>query len=198
MDSLIHWFLESLIHCFVASLILWFIDSLIHWFHELLIHCFVASLILWFTDALIHWFIDSLTYWFIDSFSLLCMDSFMPFHWLASQPPFAHSLMHLTTSTLRRFCGSKLSYRPYSCYSALIFRNFRPPWARHYLVKVFKKYSTIYIYLSISISIYLFMDIGYAQHTVYLAIYSIYVIWYKLIYMFSDFARLDWVKHMRK
>ena len=71
----------------IDSLIAWFIDSLIHQLTNSLLH-----------DSLIHWFTGS-----INSFGQLCMDSFMSFH--SRQPPFALSLMHLTTSTLH--CEAK-------------------------------------------------------------------------------------------
>jgi hypothetical protein len=157
IDSLVCWFIGSLIHWFIGSLIHWFIwligSSLIHWFIgsirfsrwfiALLLHWFIGfwfidSLSLWFIDSLqyfkhslthcfiaslLHWFTDSLIHWMMDSSS----DVFFHVISFESQQPVAHSLMHLTNSTLHCFCISKkLSYGPSSSYSCFIFSKLLP------------------------------------------------------------------------
>jgi hypothetical protein len=114
IDSLFHWFLGSLIHGFVAELH-WFrfIESSTQYFTHSLIHYFIASLIHWFLGSLIGsfivWFIDSPLPSFIDSLIHRFIGSMIhsvswawicSCHSLASQPPCAHSLMHLTTTSL--------------------------------------------------------------------------------------------------
>ena len=113
IDSLIHWLAEPLIHWVVVSLIDRFIGSLVAWFIESLLCCFIDSLIHWLTDSLIHWFIGSSVHWFVHS----VVHGFFHVMSLASQQPFAHSFMHLTTSTLHRQLISS---------SHSNFPNFRP------------------------------------------------------------------------
>ena len=151
IDSLVHPFIESVYHRFAvssahSSSIYWFTDSLIPWFYNSLIRWFVESSVSWI-DALIHWIIDSLAHWFIDSWIPSFIDSLI--RWfvqlavhglchaisLASQPPFAHSLLRLTTSTLHCFCMSKTFLLAINFLLLVsFFRNFRPAWAGHYLV----------------------------------------------------------------
>ena len=98
-DSLIHWFLDWLIDWLIGWLIGWLVDSS----SDSLIHCFVPSSVYWFINSAAHWFIDSLVPWFFHS----VVHGFFHVLLLASQPPVAHSLMHLTTSRCRRFCISQ-------------------------------------------------------------------------------------------
>ena len=102
-DSLLHWFIDSQTHAFIDSQIHWLIDLVTsnHWFPDLLIHWFIRC----FVYSLIQ---CSLNYWFFDAFV-------QPLS-LTSQPPFAHSLMHLTTSirqyVIIGYASQTVSYRP--------------------------------------------------------------------------------------
>ena len=157
VDSLFHWVFVSLIHCdcTVASLILWFVDSLVHWFIDSLLSLLyslidsvviasvaslicslldslVGSFIAWFVDALLRSFIGTLIPWRINSL-IRSVSSAWFFHGLsgASQQPFAHSLVHLTTSTPRcLYISQTLSYRPSSFYDSFSFERLPP---RHML-----------------------------------------------------------------
>ena len=121
--QLVQWFMESLIHWFND----WFTG---HWFTGSLIHGFAGSLIRWLLNSLIHCFIDSLVHWFIQP----AVHGISHVISLASQQPFAHSLMHLTTSTLVASASQKLSYRPIGHLLRIIvvslLRNFRPGTCR--------------------------------------------------------------------
>ena len=113
LHSLVHWLMDSLMHW----LFHWIIDSLLHWFTDSSIHWFIDSLIHWFIDwsidSFVHWLVHSLSHCFtaslihrsmnefirfINSFIQLRTDSFTS-STVVSQPPFPHSLMHLTTSS---------------------------------------------------------------------------------------------------
>ena len=124
IDSLVHWFTDWLVHWPIDSLIHWFMESMVHWLVEPFSHCFVISLIHWFTDSLVHWFIDSLVHRLIHS----VVHGFFHLISLASQAPFPHSLMHLTTSTTHGFCISKTNLPIGHWFLVVIsyFRNFRP------------------------------------------------------------------------
>ena len=176
VESLIRWFnawfTDSLVHWFMASPIYWFTRSLIHWFIALLLRWFIASLINWLigssSDSLIRCLFPSSIYWFIDSMPhwLMVIGSLIHgfFHAisLSSQQRFAHSLMHLTTLTLRCFCIPKTFYRPSSSYSCFIFSKFmfrRVPgsmWYVYFLIRIYLVTIVyIYIYQSNVINIYL-------------------------------------------
>ena len=110
--SFIHWFTASLIREIFNSLIHCFTDSLIHWIIDSLVRFFFPSLIYWIIDSLIsalnwftqnHWFTQSLIHWFIGWIRSV-LHGFFHVTSFASQPPFAHSLMRLTTSTIRCCC----------------------------------------------------------------------------------------------
>ena len=120
IGSLLRCFIGSLIRCFIDSLIPWFIDS----FSESLIHRFDPSSIHWIIDSLARWFIGSWVDWFIPS----VVHGFFHALSLASQQPFAHLMMNVTTSTLRCFCISKtFLYAIFFLYDIVFFvRNFRP------------------------------------------------------------------------
>jgi hypothetical protein len=113
IDPLGHWLIASLLHWFVGPLLHWFVDSstqyfapsLIHWFTASLPHltprfigCLLHRLIPCFVPSSIHWFIHSLIHRFIGS--LIPSGSCTWNMSLSSQQPFAHSLMHLTTSNI--------------------------------------------------------------------------------------------------
>ena len=136
VDSLIHWYVGSstlvhwLIHWFTETSAHWLMD----WFTKPLIDCIIESLI----HRLTNLFIDSFLHWFIRS----AVHGFFHEMSLASQQPFAYSLVHFTTSTIHCFCMAKT----FLC--ALInisfFRNFRPgagqPWNAHFcFVKHFRE-----------------------------------------------------------
>ena len=76
----IHWFMDSMTHWFIDSMIHWFIISLIH--YSLVDSMIQWSSVLWLLDFTGHWLIQSAVRGFFHVISL------------ASQPPFAHSLMH--------------------------------------------------------------------------------------------------------
>ena len=122
-DSLIHLFTESSIHCFIDSLYNHFIDSLVHWSIDSLVHWVIDALVYWIIDTLIHWLVgslrhcfavsiisDSSIHWFINS----VVHRFFHVISLASQPPFAHSVMHLTTSTIQNTFLQAIDFL-YSC-----------------------------------------------------------------------------------
>ena len=69
-----------------------------------------------FTDSSIYWFIQAVVHGFFHVISL------------ASQPPFAHWLMHLTTSTLHGFCILKNIFIGHVLPVVVlyVFRNFHP------------------------------------------------------------------------
>ena len=137
IDSLNHWILGS--YWFIGSLLHWFAESLlIHWFidplnnscSDSLVHCFSESPTHWFIDSWIHCFTDSLIHWFIDSLvhALSCA-RILSCHFIGNsiQPPLAHSLMHLTTSTAHVFCLSqKRSHRPLISCSSLLCSKLLP------------------------------------------------------------------------
>ena len=116
LKYLTHPSIHSFVHCFVGSSIHCMnCDSLIRWLIDSVVHCSCSL------------FMHSLIHRFIDSFRQLCMVSFMSFS-LASQPPFAHWLMHLTTSTLHGFLHlKKYLYRPCSSRSGFICFSKLPP-----------------------------------------------------------------------
>ena len=106
IDSLMHWF--KLIYCFIASLIhcsrihrltILLIGSLTPWFNKSPTHKF--------THSSVPWFMGSLIFWFIGLYTGPVAHGFFHVSSLASQPPRAHSLMHLTTWTVHCFCISR-------------------------------------------------------------------------------------------
>ena len=110
LDPMTHWLLDSVIHCFINSLVHWLTGSFNHWFVDSLTHCFTGSFSRWTIDSLICCFIVSWAHWihspvhrFIASllhcFIHAVVQRFFHVISLASQQPFAPSLMHLTTST---------------------------------------------------------------------------------------------------
>ena len=132
MDSSVHCFIDSLNHCWlIGSSTRYFIRSLIHWLIGPLVHRltkpsmhgfidFIVSLNHRFTGSLFHWIIGSLIQWFVDSLIHWFIDS------LASQPPFAHSLMDLSTSTAYGFCISKMFLQAIDSYSHFLCSKLPP------------------------------------------------------------------------
>ena len=119
MDSLIVWFIDSLIHWVIDLSIHWFTGWLVHWLLGSLSHCFVAPLIHELADSLIDWFI-------VHCFFHSVVHGFFHVMSLASQQPFANSLMHLTTSTLHGFFIAKKSFRSLISFSHVLFSKLPP------------------------------------------------------------------------
>ena len=124
LHSLIHWldwFTDSLyiLRSCNAPLHHGFVDALIHWIIDdrWLINSH------WRIDSSIHSFIDSLIQWFIRS----VVRGFSHVISSASQPAFAHSLMHLTTWSIRCSCIAQTFLLAIDFLYIVIsyFRNFR-------------------------------------------------------------------------
>ena len=136
-----HGFIDSPVHRLIIS-IRWFTDWIGSPTHYILCSC-NAPLHHGFVDALIHWIIDDHwlinSYWRIDSSIHSFIDSLI--HWFirsvvrgfshvissASQPAFAHSLMHLTTWSIRCSCIAQTFLLAIDFLYIVIsyFRNFR-------------------------------------------------------------------------
>ena len=86
-------------------------DSLISLLHSIIMSI-IDSLIHCFTESSVHWFNGSLIHWFIGS--------------IGSQPPFAHSLMDLATSTAYGFCISRMFLQAIDSYSHFLFSKLPP------------------------------------------------------------------------
>ena len=109
VSSSVHWLIGSLVHQ-LTKFIQIHPNSPIHW-----------STVHWFIDPLFHSCIDSL----VHSVSSAWILSFMSLCWHLHHH-FAHSLVHLTTSTVHCFASQKLSYRLLTSYNRFIFYTFRP------------------------------------------------------------------------
>ena len=143
VSSLIHrLIINSLIHRLGDSLIHWFTDWSNHWFTDSLTHWVTESLMLWFMDSLIHSFIASLLDWFIGSFVNSVSCAWIHVMSLAYEPPSAHALMHLTTSTVHCFC-QKLSIDRWFLRTTSYVRTSAPAPAGHYLAEWYMVYDGI-------------------------------------------------------